>query len=128
MHLTLAAMTWQRLESSFAKFEAFVLHHLIVIASNFVKEPVVRLPHMGRCGISLSSCQQTDASFGHFAHFVKGDFTIKQLTMQCNKHAPTKETEAAARVEPLAADAICLVLAVYDWESTGPCLLCLPLR
>jgi hypothetical protein len=55
------------------------LHHLIVIASNFVKEPVVRLPHMGRYGISLSSCQQTGESFGHFAHFMKGDFTIKQL-------------------------------------------------
>jgi hypothetical protein len=48
--------------------------------------------------------------------------------MQCNEHAPTKETEAAARVETLAADAICLVLAVYDQESTGPRLLCLPLR
>jgi hypothetical protein len=38
-----------------------------------------------------------------------------------------KEREAAARVETLAAAAICLLLAVYDRESKGPRLLCLPL-
>jgi hypothetical protein len=38
-----------------------------------------------------------------------------------------KEREVAARVETLAAAAICLLLPVYDRESKGPRLLCLPL-
>jgi hypothetical protein len=38
-----------------------------------------------------------------------------------------KEREEAARMETLAAAAICLLLVVYDQESKGPCLLCLPL-
>jgi hypothetical protein len=43
-------------------------------------------------------------------------------------NAPTEESEAVARVETLAAAAICLILAIYYGESMGPCLLCLPLR
>jgi hypothetical protein len=39
-----------------------------------------------------------------------------------------KENEVAARVETLAATAICLVLAVYNRESTSLHLLFLPLR
>jgi hypothetical protein len=39
-----------------------------------------------------------------------------------------KEREVAARVETLAAAAICLVLAVYDQKLTGPHPLCLSLR
>jgi hypothetical protein len=38
-----------------------------------------------------------------------------------------KQKKAVARVETLAAVAICLVLAIYDRKSTGPRLLCLPL-
>jgi hypothetical protein len=39
-----------------------------------------------------------------------------------------EDSEAAARMETLAAATICLVLVVYDLELTGPRLLCLPLR
>jgi hypothetical protein len=39
-----------------------------------------------------------------------------------------EDREAAARMETLAAATICLILAVYDRELTGPRLLCLPLQ